>query len=79
MDNEPITYWDIQKHNDYAGVCRRQMDDTLTKLSDWISADNSQQFCTELLTRTNELGDLVDIHSNKCRLIFDVLNNKERL
>ncbi len=79
MDNEPIAYWDIQKHNDYAGVCRWQMDDILTKLSGWISADNSQQFCTELLTSTNELGDLVDIHANKCCLIFDVLNNKEHL
>ena len=77
IENEPETYWDIQKNNGYSIQVRDQIKKNLNNLESWLEGNEVERFHDAIRDRRESLGDLILSYGNTCRVIFEALNSDE--
>lgn len=75
--NEPVTYWDIQKHNQASQRQREQLAGGLDALHQLCRQDSPAAFAAELQGVRDYLGPAVEHHGDACAAIFQLLNTPQ--
>lgn len=77
LQNQPATYWDIQKHNLNAARQREQLASGLDLLHQFCRQDTPENFSVELDAVRNYLGAELESYASACTAIFTLLNTPQ--
>lgn len=74
LQNQPATYWDIQKHNRHAARQREQLASGLDLLHQFCRQDTPENFSAELDAVRGYLGPETERYGEACSAVFTLLN-----
>lgn len=77
LQNQPATYWDIQKHNRHAARQREQLASGLDLLHQFCRQDTPENFSVELDAVRHYLGPEVERYGEACIALFTLLNTPQ--